>query len=558
MDVCFREATRTLYKKEASVETKIKLMPIDDIYYNNAKFEESLEQGDKKTLRIMLSVAAVILIMAFINFVNFFFALIPVRLRTVNVSKVFGASTATLRWSFVFEAIGLVVCAILLTAYIAIAFIDFPLKEYVTCSLNPFENLPALGIILAIGVVIALVAAIYPSWYITSFSPSLAAKGRYAGSVKGRMLRTALICVQFTASIILIITTLFFALQYRYMINYDLGFDTENLVTFSSPYEIANRGDVFIEELKKHPSVIDVTASNGNFFSEHGFALGWRLKNGDVVKIFRRMVYPNFFEVMGIDFIEGEYIKDNERFTGYNIGVSKVVVNRRASEMFGMEIGGERKFDEKAVVGIVENVRFHPVSQGVEPLMYLCGGKQYNYNNFYVRLQPMADRQEIEQYINSVIRKLVPQADVIGVKYFEDEVASYYAKTKRSMIIIGAFALVAIVISLMGVFGIVLFETQHRRREIAIRKVFGSTTSELLWLLNSRYAKIVCGCLVVAAPVAWWVVNRWLQQFASRIPIYWWVFIVAFVIVMGITIGLVTLRSWHAANENPAEVVKSE
>ena len=144
------------------------------------------------------------------------------------------------------------------------------------------------------------------------------------------------------------------------------------------------------------------------------------------------------------------------------------------------------------------------------------------------------------------------------MKYFEDEVATYYAKTKRTMIIVGAFALVAIVISLMGVFGIVLFETQHRRREIAIRKVFGSTTSELLWLLNSRYAKIVCACFVVAAPAAWWVTNRWLEQFASRIPIYWWVFAVAFILVMGITIGLVTLRSWHAANENPADVVKSE
>jgi putative ABC transport system permease protein len=170
----------------------------------------------------------------------------------------------------------------------------------------------------------------------------------------------------------------------------------------------------------------------------------------------------------------------------------------------------------------------------------------------------MADKQEMVQYINRVARNLVSQSEQIDVADFSNEVAKLYDKTKRTMVIVGAFALVAIAISLMGVFGIVLFETQHRRREIAIRKVFGSTTSELLWLLNSRYAKIVCACFVVAAPVAWWIVNRWLQQFASRIPIYWWVFVVAFVIVMGITIGLVTLRSWHAANENPADVVKSE
>ena len=554
----FKEAAKAAYGQDLESNYTLKLMQIGDVYYCDSKFESDVEQGDRKRLMIMLSIALVVLVMAFINFVNFFFALIPVRLRVVNISKVFGASIAELRWSFLFEALGLVVCAILLTAYIAIAFIDFPLKGYVTCSLNPFENLPALGIILAIGVVMALVAATYPSWYITSFSPSLAAKGRFAGSVKGRVLRTALICVQFTASIILIITTMFFALQYRYMINYDLGFDTENLITFSSPFEIANRGDVFIEELKKHPDVKDVTASNGDFFCEHGFALNWRLDSGENVKIFRRMVYPNFFEVMGIDFIEGEYIKDNERFTGYNIGVNRVVVNRRASEMFNMEIGGERRFDEKAVVGIVENVRFHPVSQAVEPLMYMCSGRQNNYNKFYVRLQPSADKREIAEYINSVARSIVSQSEQIEVEDFSNVVARLYDETKRTMITVGAFALVAIVISLMGVFGIVLFETQHRRREIAIRKVFGSTTSELLWLLNSRYTKIVCGCFIVAAPVAWWITNRWLQQFASRIPIYWWVFVVAFVIVMGITIGLVTLRSWRAANENPADVVKSE
>ncbi len=552
----YKDACRDRYKREMEFKQSIKLMPIDEIYYNDVIFD-NMEQGDKKSLLIMLSIALMVLVMAIINFVNFFFVLIPVRLRVVNISKVFGASIAELRWSFLFEAMGLVVCAILLTAYIATLFIDFPLTGYVTCSLSPFDNMPALGIILIVGVVMALAAALYPSWYITSFSPSLAAKGHFAGSPKGRALRIALICVQFTASIVLIITTLFFALQYRYMINYDLGFDTENLITFTSPNEVAKRGDTFIEELRKHPSVKDVTASQGSFFNEHGFAMNWRDDSGKDMKIYRRMVFPNFFEVMGIKILEGEYIKDNERFTGYGFGEGKVVVNRRARDMFGMNIGG-MTFDKKPIIGIIDDVHFHPVSQAIEPLMYECAGGQDSYNIFYVRLQPMADRQEVAQYINSVARQLVSQAEVIEVQDFSDIVAKLYDKTKRTMIIVGAFALVAIAISLMGVFGIVFFETQHRRREIAIRKVFGSTTSELLWLLNSRYAKIVCGCFVVAAPVAWWVANRWLEQFASRIPIYWWVFVVAFVIVMGITLGLVTLRSWRAANENPADVVKSE
>ena len=144
------------------------------------------------------------------------------------------------------------------------------------------------------------------------------------------------------------------------------------------------------------------------------------------------------------------------------------------------------------------------------------------------------------------------------IYFFNQVVKNMYLDVRQSMFVIGCFALVAIVISLMGVFGIVLFETQHRRREIAIRKVFGSTVGELLWLLNSRYSKIVVACFIVAAPVAWYVVDKWLQKYPEHIDMDWWVFVVALVMVLAITLGLVTTRSWHAANENPADVVKGD
>ena len=528
------------------------LLPIADIYFTEDMTQGYwFEQGSRTTMKILLGVVALVVIMAFINFINFFFALIPVRLRTVNVSKVFGASVGELRWSFLFEAIGLVLCAIFLTLYLAIAFIDFPLTGYVNCSLNPVHNLPAIGIILAIGVAMAVAVALYPAWYITSFSPSLATKGRFAGSIKGRKMRLGLICVQFVISMALIIVTMFVGLQYRYMVNYDLGFDTENLLSFKISNNLRKHKDVFVQRLEQNSDITAVGSTKTSFFKGITHWLPTELRSTNDVRkdgeINSRDFSRGMFELLGMKLIEGEWL---DKPNSYNY----VIIDKRMVDKFNLKLGDQCVMG--TVKGIIENVSLNNVggAQLASTIYYRDESNRY----YYVRLHPSADVSKVVEYINALAHELDPNTEFVQVDDFSSVIASEYEKTKRTMIIVGAFALVAIVISLMGVFGIVLFETQHRRREIAIRKVFGSTTSELLWLLNSRYTKIVCGCFIVAAPVAWWVVNSWLQQFASRIPIYWWVFVVAFVIVMGITIGLVTLRSWRAANENPADVVKSE
>ena len=527
------------------------LLPISELYYTDISQSSWFDHGSRTTMKILLVVVALVVIMAFINFINFFFALIPVRLRTVNVSKVFGASTKTLRWSFLFEAIGLVLCAILLSLYLGLVLSDFSLSGYISCSLNPVHNLLAVAIILAIGVAMAVAVALYPAWYITSFNPSLATKGRFAGSVKGRKMRTALICLQFVISMALIIVTLVVGLQYRYMVNYDLGFDTENLVSFKISNNVRKHKDVFIQRLEQHSGISRVGSTRMPFFVGFNYWLPAELRaTTDVIekgKLNGRDFSFGMFEILGAKLIEGEWL---DKPNSYN----DVIIDRRMAEKFNLKIGDPCVHGR--IKGIIENITINNIGEQQLPSTFFLGDKDSRY--YYVRLHPSADVGEVIEYINAVAHELDPNTEFVQVDRFGDMVARDYEKTKRTMIIVGAFALVAIAISLMGVFGIVFFETQHRRREIAIRKVFGSTTSELLWLLNSRYAKIVCGCFVVAAPVAWWVANRWLEQFASRIPVYWWVFVVAFVIVMGITLGLVTLRSWRAANENPADVVKSE
>ena len=156
------------------------------------------------------------------------------------------------------------------------------------------------------------------------------------------------------------------------------------------------------------------------------------------------------------------------------------------------------------------------------------------------------------------MREFDPNADEPEIKFYREDFQQFYESTRKQAVLLSVFAALSVIISLMGVFGIVLFEMQHRRREIAIRRVFGATTVGMLWMLNRRYARIVLACFVVAAPVAWYIVGEWQKDFAHQAPIGWWVYLLALLLVMGITIGLVTQRCWKAANENPADVVKSE
>ncbi len=547
-------------------------VPITQMQWMNYyyKMNKGIALHNPLTLYAVIGIALLIVLMAFINFVNFFFALVPVRLRAVNISKVFGASTWTLRWSFVFEAVGFVVCALLLTSYFSFGLMDISLAEYIDSPLQVSQNPLALLVVVVIGVVMAVVAALYPAWYITSFNPALAVKAGFAGSSHGKRIRMGLICIQFTISMTLIVVTIFFFMQYRYMVNFNLGFEPENILTFTSSYDLSKKRNVVVEELKRNHNIADVATSERQMF-RHPLFNQLHLYNpitdknvasnsSSDPKISIMGVSPNFFSVMGIKLVQGEWLGEEDEVSQIIYEDAKGLMNITDAQRYGIWIGDNVNYKTngtaKEIKGYIEDVRIQSIEYGDVPTIFVVS--RNNHCAYYVRLQPTANIEEVKNYIRTVVAQLDPMADEPTIEFFSQVVEEQYQNTRKQSLVVGCFALVAIVISLMGVFGIVLFETQHRRREIAIRRVFGATTSGLLWMFNSRYAKIVVACFIAAVPMAWYVVDRWLQKFPERVDMEWWVFVVAFVIVMGITLTLVTTRSWRAANENPADVVKGE
>ncbi|MBR4156804.1 MAG: FtsX-like permease family protein [Bacteroidales bacterium] len=522
------------YVVDEMMAVPIRLVSFDELYFETEFSGNSMSQ----TL-VMIAIALVIVVVAFINFVNFFMSLVPVRMKAVNICKVYGADQGTLRWNFIFEAIGLVLIALLLALYIVFAMQNSFVSNYVTCSLALSDNIFTIIIVAFIAVMIAVVSAVYPAFYITKFNASLAVKGGFAYSESGRLLRSGLVSVQYIVSMILIIVTAVFFLQYRYMIRYDLGVDKENVYVFSTDIP-AHQGETFIQKLESHSQIKEVTASLSSFFGSYS-SINGRINGDDVYLInvwYVRHNLPDFFR---IPIIHGEGLRN----------INDVLINSYVNKGVGIDIG--YFIDEGCEVkGIIENVYNLSLKDGHVNSAYYCSD---NYNSFYFRTHENADIEDICDYVTKCVKEVAPNAYEPDVQILDENIKRIYGDVKKQIVLIGIFALIAIVISLMGIFGIVLFETQHRRREIGIRKVYGATTDKIITMFVRRYAVIVGICFVVAAPIAWTITSRWLEQFANRITMPLWIYLVVLLLIMTITVLIVALRSWKAANENPVEAI---
>ena len=529
------------------------LIPLDELYFDRRVADSmgAFSSGSTTLTYALLSVAVLVILIALINFVNFFFALVPVRLRAVNILKVFGAPTRSLRFSFLFEAFGFMLLAQLCAWYVAIALKGTEFASYVSSSLALGDNLPVLGISLGVSFAAALVAGSFPAWYITSFNPAMAAKGSFVGSTTGRRFRTALLGVQFTISIALIVFSAFTLLQQRYVRRYDLGFNHERVLTFRTASQRLVRADRFEEfasALEQNPQIVGVTAGQGPLVAGN-LSLWGREVAGEEVMIHVRPVRSNFLDVLGIPVIAGEDFKPGyDRDTTLHYIVNDLLARKGAGLGF--------RLDDGNVVGICPDFHFRPLQYPVAPFAFVTIPGDMKY--FFVRMAAGADFEAVCDHIRRCVERLDPDCEPLEIRFLDEDINAQYARERRITTIVGLFTVLAVVIALMGVFGIVLFETQHRRCEVAIRKVMGATTQEVLRLFNRRYVVLVTVCFLIAAPVGYWAVDRWLGAFAYRVPLHWWLFAAAFAVVLAVTIATVTFCSWRAAGENPADCVKSE
>lgn len=535
-----------------------RLNNVRDLYFSkNVEYNDG-PTGNIATSYTLLVMAVLVIVIAFINFINFFFALIPVRIRAVNTRKIFGASNARLRVGFVAETVGLFIVALVVAYGLVVVFNDTQMATYLSTSAAVGENLPlALGLV-AVAVVAGILISLYPIFYITSFSPAFVIKGSFHATRSGRVLRYTLVGVQYVISIALIIVTLFIQMQHNYMMNYDMGFDKDGILAVDGPAMGSyQQMDALADKLKQNPMVTDVTYCAGDIVAPQ--RMGWgRGFRGHQISFQSYPVAWNFLDFMGIKVVEGRnFTKDD-----YQRAEGIFIFNESAKKAFELTLDDKvcGHSGDTDIAGFCEDFHFKPLQYGVEPFcFYVFGSTAWYYpSHVYVRIAAGTGIREAIRYVREAVMAFDPslEADKVYVRIFDEELGKYYNAEERLARLIAAFSLLSIVISMLGVFGLVLFETQYRRKEIGIRRVNGASVRSILEMFNLQFLRIVGICTVIAVPISYYIVDRWLEGFATRMPMHWWVFVAAVIIVGLITVATVTARSWRAANENPINAIQ--
>ncbi|MDR1221502.1 MAG: ABC transporter permease [Tannerella sp.] len=534
-----------------SGQTSFRLNPVEEIYYRHDTSLDIAPKGNRTMTGVLLLIAWLVVVIAAINFINFSTALMPARIKSINTRKILGESTARLRVALVFEALGICLAAYLLALGIVSLFnaAGFPFLLPASAGIGE-KWLPAF--LLACGT--GLVAGVYPAFYMTSFQPALLLKGTFGVSPAGRRLRVILTGFQFMISTGLIITVFFIRLQNRYMYNMEGTMNDRRIATVSLDRDLmAGHADRLVETLKSDPSVEDVAFSDWpvGFLDYYPYTYSKSPENEDMMYYFLPVSY-NFPEMAGLKMTAGRGFEK----TDVSMPEERLILNELAARQFGVK-PGDRLANGSLVIGIVEDFHFMNLRRKIEPVALTV--KQFQngalHPSIYVRTDGNAGRA-VKQ-IKAAIAEIDPLYPV-DIRFYDRLFEEAYGEERKTSAQITLFCLLAVIISLMGVFGLVTFETQYRRKEISLRKVMGATGAEILWLFNRKFARIIAVCFLPAASLAWYGTEQWLQSFACRIPLYWWVFVLSPAAVWAVTFITVTVQCRQVAAGNPADYLKCE
>ncbi|MDL2281542.1 ABC transporter permease [Parabacteroides sp. OttesenSCG-928-G06] len=549
-------------KEEKSEQTlglqvDYKVIPLHDIHFNiHTEFDEVLEKTSYSTIAVLLAIAFVILLIAVINFTNYSIALTPLRIKSINTQKVLGAADENLRKSLVAEAI--LTC--LLAWGVALIFMHLLASSSVSQIISADMTLGGHADILIgtgiIALLVGLIAGVYPAFYMTSFAPALVLKGSFGLSPKGRQLRNALVGVQFVASFALIIVALFMYLQIDFMQRSAMGFDKDMVIVANLNNDVRNSLQTFTNKLKESPAVESVSYA-GTLLSGTDIHSTWMRETGERKVMFQAIaVGSDFLETMNIPLLEGRNFLPSDKKSDNLF----FLFNERAKKDLQLSLG-DKLSDDGEVIGFIPDLNVTTMRKAIEPMaFYLIGDQDYRIwqNEWaYIKIKAGSDIFKEMKMVQAKLEEISPDY-IFNVTFYDDVINYVYMKEQRITSLITWFSLIAVLISLVGVFGLVVFESEYKRKEIGVRKVLGSTTGQILTMFNSRYVKILAICFVIAAPIAWYAVSRWLEGFAYRTPMYWWVFLFSFLLITAITIATVTFQSWRVADANPVDSIKTE
>lgn len=536
-------------------EIALRLTPLKDVYYTHDTTFDFNPKGHRETNYVLLGIAFLILFIAGINFTNLTTSLIPLRLKTINTHRVLGCSIYKLRAISLIESIVICLISYILALFIVNDLSYTPIANWVDADIRLSQYKALILLTALIAILTGCLAGLYPAIRSTSYAPALVLKGSFGLSPKGKKVRVALIGFQYTVSIALIIVTLFMGLQNHFMTSSEqLGFNKDQVAIVNLTPEIyAKHKPQYIQKLKDYPGIEDVAFSVYELSKEDDM-IDLEYARHEDKDVFFKVFYAseNFLSVMDIQVEEGRDFTRED----LNKAQSDYIINPAAERDFHLHPGD--RFNDRTVLGVSKDFRFNSCRIASSPFVFALNNDIPNPKLVsYIRFNSKTNLQETVAHVRETLKEIDPTFP-FEISFYNTILNNLYQKEQTLGKLISLFGIMAILISIVGVFGLVLFETQYRRKEIGIRKINGATTGQILLMFNKTYIRIVSVCFIISIPIAWMGTQQWLENFAYKTPLHLWVFIVAFLIILSVTIGTVTFRNWQAANENPVNSVKSE
>ncbi|HWK07662.1 MAG TPA: ABC transporter permease [Puia sp.] len=538
------------------------LQPLTDIHLHSDLSGELSPAGDIRYIYIFGAIALFMLLIACINFMNLSTAGASKRAREVGIRKVMGSLQRELIGQFLLESVLLTAIGMgvaLLLVYEILPFFNELSGKQLTFSLtaNPWL-LPGL---LLLVVLVGALAGSYPAFFLSSFNPVTVLKGKFRSGRNTVGLRSGLVVFQFFISITLMVSTAIVYKQLNYIQNKKLGYDKDQVVIVHEPYWLGNNQQVFRQQVRTDPRVQSLSSSGylpAGWSDNNNFFVYPENDHSQLVKTLRYDVDDQYIPTLGMEMALGRNFSPQ-----FGTDSTGVILNETAARALGWGAGALGHMVTHAdnsgakwsyhVIGVVKDFHFKSMHERISPLVMVLG---QNNGTMIVK----AKTRDIAGLLATMKKEWTDlKADApFAYSFLDDRFKNTYQSEQKTGLILGIFSGLTIFVACLGLFGLATFTAEQRTKEIGIRKVLGSSVTGIVGLLSKDFLKLVLLAFLIAAPLAWWAMNKWLQDFAYRIQINGWIFLLAALLALFITMVTISFQAIRAAVANPVKSLRSE
>ncbi len=545
-----------LLSRQKEGENYLFLQPYEHMYLYSNFTNGQVDGGRIDYVRLFIIVAICVLLIACINFMNLSTARSMKRAKEVGIRKVVGAVRAVLIAQFMGEALLLTFLALILalgTVFLLLpAFNELTGKEVMLSFTNPHFLMVVAGIVFTTG----FLAGSYPALFLSSFSPIVVLKGVLKFQPGVRYFRQGLVVVQFALSTLLIIGTFVVYEQLEFIQHTNIGYDRGNLLYVPIEEDLNKKYPTFKQELLRTPGIESVTRMLDTPTNlENGTSLvEWPGKNPLSKNLFTT-------QAVGYDFtktLRATLLEGRDFSPAYPTDTTGYIINKKAAVAMGLKdpVGTPLTLWGRTgtIIGVIDDFHFESLHVPIEPLIIALREKN-TWGNVIIRTRAGKTKEALAR-IESMVKQINP-ALPFTYSFADEEYAKKYKSEQIISKLANYFACMAIFISCLGLFGLAAFTTQQRTKEIGVRKILGASPSTIILLLSKDFLKLVLLAFVIASPLAWYVMNKWLDNFAYQIDIEWWMFALAGILALAITLLTVSYQSIKAALVNPVKSLRS-